>query len=872
MGTIADKLLYLGETKAALRTAINAAGGGLLIEDQFRNYVPDWLREQSATLSLDFLTQRYVVRDKVTMFPTTVSLANTVTWTRSTGGGKYNEAGFYEYVPALKSNLTTNSVFAGATGGTPGTAPTGYSLLGAGVPVALVAGRDSSHIALRISTTANRCYLERAYTVVANTVYIYSFSFTGSGGAALNQACLVLGPAGTTSEYLVNGVSALGTTVPASGVEIRVGVIITITTAGSMTIRTGNGTSGDATDVITVGAPQLEIGNTAGEYVATESVTFSAVANTPRIDYDPITKVCKGVLIEEQRTNLVTLQPPAAGWGAGIKTLVVGPDGRAGSAVKVTQNGTGTEFYNQVISASGASDTTVSVHIKKDGTALCRVSAGFINPSATGKSVVDGIFTASTGLFSNVAPTEADYTITDLGDYWRLSILLAASAASTQIQLYIEHGTNKVPGTFNTFWGFQIEVGTFVTSYIPTTTAAVTRGRDTGNAANGASGSKGTILAVLSGNRSGTSVTAIAGVGTVSTSRWGLYTKNIAFRAILFNNGAGSVTGALTTDPLARNKLAASFDAATGVVKVCNSGSAITTGANFTAVSSNALILGTSTSNEHIGQCHLEQIQFYPEAFGDLALQEITSPTVWNPYDLFAQSEQGAWYDPSDVSTLFQDAAGTIPVTAIGQPVGRMLDKSRNGNHAIQTVSASRPTYQTDGTKRWLAFDGVDDTMATVNTFTIKQEISISVALSRLNDIGGTTSVFGLGTASLPRFQVYGEASGRMGAYARLTAGTVAGSGIGPVGNAPADGTPFALHALLTSTEVVCIRSTGTDTRAAIGAVNGINEPNQKIAINATTANSILFYGGFVLLDANIEAQGKSAVVLNYLKAKGGVI
>lgn len=34
------------------------------------------------------------------------------------------------------------------------------------------------------------------------------------------------------------------------------------------------------------------------------------------------------------------------------------------------------------------------------------------------------------------------------------------------------------------------------------------------------------------------------------------------------------------------------------------------------------------------------------------------------------------WYDPSDWSTLFQDSAGTIPVTAVGDPVGLMLDKS----------------------------------------------------------------------------------------------------------------------------------------------------------------------------------------------------
>lgn len=59
---------------------------------------------------------------------------------------------------------------------------------------------------------------------------------------------------------------------------------------------------------------------------------------------------------------------------------------------------------------------------------------------------------------------------------------------------------------------------------------------------------------------------------------------------------------------------------------------------------------------------------------------------------MFASGEQGAWYDPSDLSTMYQDAAGTIPVTAVGQPVGKILDKSGRGNHATQSTTASRPT------------------------------------------------------------------------------------------------------------------------------------------------------------------------------------
>jgi hypothetical protein len=63
----------------------------------------------------------------------------------------------------------------------------------------------------------------------------------------------------------------------------------------------------------------------------------------------------------------------------------------------------------------------------------------------------------------------------------------------------------------------------------------------------------------------------------------------------------------------------------------------------------------------------------------------------FSPGALFSAGEQGAWYDPSDFTTMFQDSAGTTPVTAVEQPVGRILDKSGRGNTASQATSASRP-------------------------------------------------------------------------------------------------------------------------------------------------------------------------------------
>ena len=60
---------------------------------------------------------------------------------------------------------------------------------------------------------------------------------------------------------------------------------------------------------------------------------------------------------------------------------------------------------------------------------------------------------------------------------------------------------------------------------------------------------------------------------------------------------------------------------------------------------------------------------------------------------MFASGEQGAWYDPNNLSTLFQDSAFTVPVTAVEQPVGGVLDLSGRGNHASMATTTKRSIY-----------------------------------------------------------------------------------------------------------------------------------------------------------------------------------
>lgn len=76
---------------------------------------------------------------------------------------------------------------------------------------------------------------------------------------------------------------------------------------------------------------------------------------------------------------------------------------------------------------------------------------------------------------------------------------------------------------------------------------------------------------------------------------------------------------------------------------------------------------------------------------------------------LFANGEQGFFYDPNDLSTMYQDAEGTIPVTGVGQPVAYIKDLSGNGNHAKQLDSSSSKRPLLISIPYFLDYDNVDD-------------------------------------------------------------------------------------------------------------------------------------------------------------------
>lgn len=127
----------------------------------------------------------------------------------------------------------------------------------------------------------------------------------------------------------------------------------------------------------------------------------------------------------------------------------------------------------------------------------------------------------------------------------------------------------------------------------------------------------------------------------------------------------------------------------------------------------------------------------------------------------FAKGEPGAWYDPSDLTTLFQDSAGTTPVTAVEQPVGLMLDKSKGLALGVEVNTGNVNTILGD----WTQTGGVVTASGTITASAISFTLSTPTVIgnsylitipSNISggtwyiDLGPSTSASQIGTLSNP--------------------------------------------------------------------------------------------------------------------------
>lgn len=130
--------------------------------------------------------------------------------------------------------------------------------------------------------------------------------------------------------------------------------------------------------------------------------------------------------------------------------------------------------------------------------------------------------------------------------------------------------------------------------------------------------------------------------------------------------------------------------------------------------------------------------------------QAMGAVVQFSPRQLFVAGEQGAWYDPSDQTTLFSTHDSTTPGVAVGNPVGKILDKSGRGNHATQSTLAARPVLQVDENGLpYLLFDGIDDCLFTSSiNFASTDKMTVWAGVRKLLDARGVLFETGIGSST----------------------------------------------------------------------------------------------------------------------------
>ena len=245
----------------------------------------------------------------------------------------------------------------------------------------------------------------------------------------------------------------------------------------------------------------------------------------------------------------------------------------------------------------------------------------------------------------------------------------------------------------------------------------------------------------------------------------------------------------------------------------------------------------------------------------------------FDPLDLFKDGKQGVWYDPSDTSTLFQDAAGTVPVTKDGDPVGLMKDKSGNGNHATQSVSTARPIYKTDNILHWLKFDGADDYM----------NIALSKALSSSGELTIAVGIKSSATSAamiIEQGAYYGTPNAF---YLADTINSYEYLGRGDRTGISAD--ICSVNTGLRNTVIISEQAINSGVEASLSVNNlapslsssttfgGGGFGTHDIYIGSRSGNQLMYKGGIhsiVIVDSILSNDNKAALK-NYLASKSGV-
>ena len=308
------------------------------------------------------------------------------------------------------------------------------------------------------TTTGTNRWVEQSRAITASIPYTNSFfvkadgfswaaihHIDGSVGAWFNVSSGTIGTITAGNTALITSVgngwyrcSVAKISGGATGYSV-----LQLADADNSLTATASGTNG-----LLIWGAQTETGDIATDYIptTTAAVSVGITADIPRLDYTG--GGCPSLLLEPQRTNLLTSSEDFNSWtliggGSVTSNTSVSPDGFA-NADTIEPLG----YARRIITMAGGSNT-FSIYLKAKDT-NCVVRIGFLG-------------------VGDISLIDTQETITT-SQWKRMTITYTNAIAPLGVYFNIQSGDNDV-----FVWGAQLEAGSYVSSYIPTLGSSVTR-------------------------------------------------------------------------------------------------------------------------------------------------------------------------------------------------------------------------------------------------------------------------------------------------------------------------------------------------------------------------------------------------------------
>ena len=388
--------------------------------------------------------------------------------------------------------------------------------------------------------------------------------------------------------------------------------------------------------------PVFTRANATATFIGSDGLIQTAIANQARFDHDPVTLACKGLLIEESRTNLLLRSEEFDNVYWSVTRAAISAD--------QTTSPTGATTADKLITDSSVvnnhridrASITLALNTAYTISVFAKASeySGFAIGVDAGSPVLGVQFSLSGS--GSVTAQLAGYTgtIQNFGNGWfRCTATFTSSAVFSTHRVYMYLGQNGTTftytgdGTSGIFlWGAQLEAGSLPTSYIPTTTASVVRSADvcsiTGSDfTNIYNNSAGTLLSevmianLIGDNRGIAQIDSGVNDNIIRHS----YTFSVGgFNTVLRSSlDATTVLSVVAGTASTIQKRITAYEG-TSFASATNGGTVATATRTF-PVGLNALRIGNIVGGSFYLNGHIAAIRFYKKRLANAKLQTLTA-------------------------------------------------------------------------------------------------------------------------------------------------------------------------------------------------------------------------------------------------------